>query len=140
MCVHPKALPRHRPARVPDRRLPTLDELGGEAWGSRSRLDNEPIRVELSLSTDRLHGDRVQERLGEPTLKLRSSFLPDLDQLLKGRRDLGEHAVAAALRHLRLDCPGLLVELVAASAEVGALDVAVGVEVDESLALRLDGT
>src|SRR3546814_9447568 len=80
MCVHPKALPRHRPARVPDRRLPTLDELGGEAWGSRSRLDNEPIRVELSLSTDRLPGDRVQERLGEPTLKLRSSFLPDLDQ------------------------------------------------------------
>ena len=76
----------------------------------------------------------MEERFDETALEVDASILPGGDEFLVGARDLREDPGAGSVGDLGLHLACFVVEAVLAGAEAGAVDVAVGVEVDQSLA------
>src|SRR3546814_17542119 len=80
----------------------------------------------------------MQEHLDQPPLEVDASLLPGGDELLVGAGDLSEDPGAGSVRDLRFHLACFIVEAVLAGAEAGAVDVAVGVQVDQTLAPLVD--
>lgn len=79
----------------------------------------------------------LQKNVGEPALELDATLLPHRNEIIEGRRNVGQDSVPAALRDPGFQSTDSVVDLVPPEPELGTADVAVGVEIHKSLALRL---
>src|SRR3546814_13870952 len=76
----------------------------------------------------------MQEHLDQPPLEVDASLLPGGDELLVGAGDLSEDPGAGSVRDLRFHLACFIVEAVLAAADARAVDVSVGVQVDQTMA------
>src|SRR5690606_33787683 len=73
-----------------------------------------------------------------PILEVDASVVPGGDELFVSAGDLGEDSGAGAAGDPGLDFSGFVVKSVLAGAKAGAVDVAIGVQVDQTLAPLVD--
>jgi hypothetical protein len=105
---------------------------------SGARNQNEPFGIKAPASSygSRLDGDGLQHRLYQEPLKLDPLRVPQLLQRLVGGRDADEGAVSEAVGESQLRDMELGVELVAAPAVAGLVQVSADVEIDQALPTR----